>query len=185
MALAFCLTIISNLSQPHFWKSVKMTLTLPKWGLGSPPRLPKLQSLIVGVKTPLLKAFFISLESYQIVDVENSLAWAIWTSAAQVMAKRGAGSQTGTIITSSILASAFSTSLWIAKSFVDFFHFKGFPSLLLKWTFFGWVFCPNTWSIHITWIRAVTWIKRWQFDFINFGLANFWFYIFNFKKSGT
>jgi hypothetical protein len=68
---------------------------------------------------------------------------------------------------------------------VDFFHFKGFPSLLLKWTFFGWVFCPNTWSIHITWIRAVTWIKRWQFDFINFGLANFWFYIFNFKKSGT
>jgi hypothetical protein len=24
------------LSQPHFWKSVKMTLTLPKWGLGSP-----------------------------------------------------------------------------------------------------------------------------------------------------
>jgi hypothetical protein len=21
--------------QPHFWKSVRMTLTLPKWGLGS------------------------------------------------------------------------------------------------------------------------------------------------------
>jgi hypothetical protein len=30
------------LSQPHFWKSVKMRLTLPKWGLGSPLRLLKL-----------------------------------------------------------------------------------------------------------------------------------------------
>ncbi len=49
---------------------MKMTLTLPKWGLGSPPRLPKLQSSIVGVKTPHLEAFLISLESYQNVDVE-------------------------------------------------------------------------------------------------------------------
>jgi len=30
-----------TLSQPHFWKSVRMTLTLPKWGLGSPSRVPK------------------------------------------------------------------------------------------------------------------------------------------------
>jgi len=30
--------------QPHFWKSVRMTLTLPKMGLGSPPRLLKLHS---------------------------------------------------------------------------------------------------------------------------------------------
>jgi hypothetical protein len=30
------------LSQPYFWKSGKMTLTLPKWGLGSPPGLLKL-----------------------------------------------------------------------------------------------------------------------------------------------
>jgi hypothetical protein len=29
------------LSQPHFWKSVRMTLTLPKWGLGSPLGLLK------------------------------------------------------------------------------------------------------------------------------------------------
>jgi len=34
-------------------KSVRMKLTLPKWGLGSPPGLPKLQSLIVGVKNTL------------------------------------------------------------------------------------------------------------------------------------
>jgi hypothetical protein len=54
-----------------------MTLTLLKWGLGSPPKLPKLQSLIAGVKTPCIEAFFISLENYQNVDVENGLARAI------------------------------------------------------------------------------------------------------------
>ncbi len=51
-----------------------MTLTLPKWGLGSPLGLPKLQNSIAGVKTLLLVAFFISLESYRSVDVENGLA---------------------------------------------------------------------------------------------------------------
>jgi hypothetical protein len=61
-------------SQPHFWKSVKMTLTLLKWGLGSPPGLAKLQSSIAGVNTLRLEAFLISLESYQSVDVANGLA---------------------------------------------------------------------------------------------------------------
>jgi hypothetical protein len=51
-----------------------MKLTLSKWGLGSPPRLPKLQSSITGVKTPCIGVFLISLESYQGVDVENELA---------------------------------------------------------------------------------------------------------------
>jgi hypothetical protein len=41
--------------------------------------------------------FFMSLESYWNVDVENGLAWAIWTSAAQVMAKRKVGSQTASL----------------------------------------------------------------------------------------
>jgi hypothetical protein len=63
-----------SLSQPHFWKNVRMTLTLPKWGLGSPLGLLKLQSSIAGVKTPCLEAFFKSLESYRSVDVENGLA---------------------------------------------------------------------------------------------------------------
>jgi hypothetical protein len=61
------------MSQPHFWKSVKMRLTLLKWGLGSPPGLPKFQSSITGVKTPRLDAFYISLKSYRSVDVENGL----------------------------------------------------------------------------------------------------------------
>jgi hypothetical protein len=51
-----------------------MIFTLPKWGLGSLLRLPKFQSSIAGVKTPRLEVFFISLENYQSVDVENGLA---------------------------------------------------------------------------------------------------------------
>jgi hypothetical protein len=66
-------------SQPHFWKSVRMTFTLPKWGLGSPPGFLKLQSSIARVKTPRLKASFTSLKSYWSVNVENGLAWTIWT----------------------------------------------------------------------------------------------------------
>jgi hypothetical protein len=48
-----------------------MTFTFPKWGFGSLPGLPKLQSSIIGVKTPRIGAFFISLESYRNVDVES------------------------------------------------------------------------------------------------------------------
>jgi hypothetical protein len=70
-----------------------MKLTLPKWGLGSPSGLLKLQNSIVGVKTPCIGMFFISLESYQSVDVENGLTWAIWTFVTHVMAKRGAENQ--------------------------------------------------------------------------------------------
>jgi hypothetical protein len=69
------------LSQPYFEKSVRMRLTFPKWELGSPLGLLKLQSSIAGVKTPRIVTFFISLEIYQNLDVENGLAWAIWTSA--------------------------------------------------------------------------------------------------------
>ncbi len=49
------------------------------------------QSLISGVKTPRLEAFFISLERYRSLDVENGLARAIWTSKTQVMPKEGLG----------------------------------------------------------------------------------------------
>ncbi len=52
-----CLPHQMVLSQPHFWKSVRMTLTLPKWGLGSLPGLSKLQSSIAGVKKPRFEAF--------------------------------------------------------------------------------------------------------------------------------
>ncbi len=86
------------MSQPYLRGNVKMKLTLPKLGLGSPPWLLKLQSSIVGVKTPCIGVLFISLENYWRVDVENGLALAIWTFTAQVMAKRMAGSQIGNLI---------------------------------------------------------------------------------------
>jgi len=50
------------MSQPHFEGSVRSPFTLPKMGLGSPPRFPKTQNAIVGVKTPRIKALFIPLE---------------------------------------------------------------------------------------------------------------------------
>jgi hypothetical protein len=37
------------------------------------------------------------LKSYQNVDFENGLAWAIWTSTTQIMAKRKVGSQIGSL----------------------------------------------------------------------------------------
>ncbi len=43
-------------------RSVRMTLTLPKWGLESPSGLLKIQNSIARVKTPRLEVFFISLE---------------------------------------------------------------------------------------------------------------------------
>ncbi len=67
------------------WKSERMTPSLPKWGLRSPPGFLKLQSL----NATCIEAFSISLESYQSVDVENGLAWAVWTSVAQVMMRSG------------------------------------------------------------------------------------------------
>ncbi len=50
------------MSQPHFEGSVRSPLTLPKMGLGSPPKLPKTQSAIAGVKITCIEAFFIPLE---------------------------------------------------------------------------------------------------------------------------
>jgi hypothetical protein len=70
------LCVISTLilSQPYFEKSVNMRLTFPKWELGSPLGLPKLQSSIARVKTPHIETFFISLESYRNINIENGLA---------------------------------------------------------------------------------------------------------------
>jgi hypothetical protein len=74
-----------------------MKLTLLKWGLESFPGLQKFQSLIAGVKTPYIGVFFISLESYRNVNVENSTR-SIWTFATQVMAKRRAKNQIDNLI---------------------------------------------------------------------------------------
>jgi len=52
----------SGVSQPHFEGVVRLPLTLPKMGFGSPLGLLETQSAISGVKTPRLVAFFILLE---------------------------------------------------------------------------------------------------------------------------
>jgi hypothetical protein len=62
-----------KLSQPHFEASVKMKLTLSKVRTWSPPGLPKIQSLIAGVKTPRIEVLFILLERSWSVDVQNVL----------------------------------------------------------------------------------------------------------------
>jgi hypothetical protein len=74
-----------------------MRLTFPKVGTWSPLGLPWFRSLIAEFKTPHLEVFFISLKRARSVDVGNGLVWAIRTSAAQVMVKRRAGSQTGSL----------------------------------------------------------------------------------------
>jgi hypothetical protein len=73
---------------PTLGISVKVKPTLPKVGNWSFTRLPKTQSSNPGVKTPRIGVFFIPLERSWSVNVQNGLAWAIWTSAAQVMGKK-------------------------------------------------------------------------------------------------
>jgi len=43
--------------------------------------IPETSELNYRGQTPRLEVSFISLKSYQNVDVQNGLAWAIWTSA--------------------------------------------------------------------------------------------------------
>jgi hypothetical protein len=92
-----CTIINLCVSQPHFEGSVRSPLTLLKMGVWSPPGLPKTQKTIAGVKTTRIEVFFIPLEKSWSLDVQNGLAWVIWTSAAQVMGKRRAASQIGNL----------------------------------------------------------------------------------------
>jgi hypothetical protein len=77
--------------QPHFGQVWGWNSHSQSWGL------PETQSLIAGVKTPRIGMFLILLERSWNVDVQNGLTWVIWTSATQVMGKRRAGSQIGSL----------------------------------------------------------------------------------------
>jgi hypothetical protein len=85
---------VDLVSQSHFGLSVRVKPTLPKVGSWSPAGLSKTQSSIVGVKSPHIWVFWVSLKRSWSLDVQNGLVLVIWTSAAQVMGKRRAGSQT-------------------------------------------------------------------------------------------
>jgi hypothetical protein len=79
---------------PLLWPSVGVNLILGKVGSWSPLGLPNVQSSTARPKTPRLGVFLVSLERSRSVHVQNGLSLVIWTSAAQVMGKRRAGSQT-------------------------------------------------------------------------------------------
>jgi hypothetical protein len=66
-------------------------------GVRVPQQLLNLQSAIAGVKIHCLEDYFLSLESYWSVNVYNGLTLPIWTFETQVMAKRKARSQIGTL----------------------------------------------------------------------------------------
>ncbi len=87
----------SWVSQPYFGQVWGWSPTLGKSWDWSPPGLPKAQKTIWKTKTPWIGVFLVSLERSWNVDIENALAFSIWTSAAQVMGKRMAGSQTGSL----------------------------------------------------------------------------------------
>jgi hypothetical protein len=70
---------------------------LEKLEVGSLLGLPNVQSSTERGKTPRIGVFLVSLERSSNVDIENALALAIRTSATQVMGKRRAGSQTGSL----------------------------------------------------------------------------------------
>jgi hypothetical protein len=86
-----------EVSQPYFGQVWGWSPTLGKSWDWSPPGLPKTQKTIWKTKTPRIGVFLVSLQRSWNVDIENSLAFSIWTSAAQVMGKRRAGSQTGSL----------------------------------------------------------------------------------------
>jgi hypothetical protein len=86
-----------TLSQPHFGQVWGWSPTLSKLGIWSPPGFPNVQSSTARPKTPRIEMFLVSLKRSWNVNIENGLALVIWTSAAQVMGKRRAGSQTGSL----------------------------------------------------------------------------------------
>jgi len=91
----------------HVGKSFCHNLTLAKCGgeaqhlekvrTWTPLGLPNVQSSTARPKTPRIGIFLVSLERSWSVDIENGLALAIWTIVAQVIGKRRAGSQTGSL----------------------------------------------------------------------------------------
>jgi hypothetical protein len=88
---------IHSCRNPTLGLSVRVKPTLPKVGIWSPPGLLKTKSSSSGVKTPRIEVVFLSMERSWSVDVQNGLVCAIWTSVAQVMGKRKAESQIGSL----------------------------------------------------------------------------------------
>jgi hypothetical protein len=85
------------MSHPYFGQVWGWSPTLGKSGIWSPSGLPNVQSSTTRGKPRCIGVFLVLLERSWNIDIENALALAIQTSAAQVMGKRKAGSQTGNL----------------------------------------------------------------------------------------
>ncbi len=96
-----CHILVFELGQPIttlLWPSVGVKPnTWKKWGFGVLWDSRMFRARQQGSKHLALGVFLVSLQRSWSVDIENGLALAIWTSVAQVMGKRRAGSQTGSL----------------------------------------------------------------------------------------
>jgi hypothetical protein len=77
------------------WGKCEVAIHTPKNETWESSGTPKNSEFDCRGQTLCLEVFFISLERSWSVDVQNGLAWVIWTSEAQVMVKRRARSQIG------------------------------------------------------------------------------------------
>jgi hypothetical protein len=99
-----------RLGEGRGWKTLARCVATPFWdkceGEAHTPKSGKLESsgtpenseFDYRGQTPRIGVLLVSLERSWSVDVQNGLAGAIWTSTTQVMGKRRAESQTGSLI---------------------------------------------------------------------------------------
>jgi hypothetical protein len=83
------------------WESVRINIQTPKWtpmlGIGVLMESWNFREQLQREKAFALRSYLYHWKSYWSVDVQNGLAWPIWPSVTQVMAKRKAESQTGNL----------------------------------------------------------------------------------------
>jgi hypothetical protein len=88
---------IPIMSQPHFGQVWGWNPTLGKVGELESFGTPECSELDSKGQNTSHWGVLSSLERSWNIDIENALAFSIWTSVAQVMGKRRAGSQTGSL----------------------------------------------------------------------------------------
>jgi hypothetical protein len=87
---------IITVATPLWGKCEDETHT-PKIGTWESSGTPKISEFNCRGENTSHWVFFVPLERSWSLDVQNGLAWVIWTSTSQVMVERRAGSQTGSL----------------------------------------------------------------------------------------
>jgi hypothetical protein len=88
---------VHHVSQPYFGPSVGVKPNTPKVGNLESSGTPECLEFYSKAQNTSHWGFLVSLKRSWIINIKNGLALVIWTSAAQVMGKRRAGSQTGSL----------------------------------------------------------------------------------------